>query len=87
MALDKQKIKEIVLKYGKNEKDTGTPEVQIALLTERIKILTKHFERHKKDVLTRRNFLKLINRRRKLLRYLKSESIERYNKIVKELGL
>jgi len=87
MALSKEVVKEKVLKYGKNEKDTGSIEVQISLLTERINLLMKHFEKHKKDMLTRRNFLKMIGQRKRLLKYLKKNNKEIYNKIVQELGL
>jgi small subunit ribosomal protein S15 len=87
MVLDKEIVKEKVIKYGKNEKDTGATEVQIALLTERIKNLMKHFETHKKDLLTRRNFLRMIGQRKRLLKYLKKTNKESYDKITKELGL
>jgi small subunit ribosomal protein S15 len=87
VPLTKEKIKDIVLKYGKHPKDTGSPEVQILLLTERINNLLKHFETHKKDFLTRRNFLKLIGQRRRLLNYLKKIDLKRYQAIVKEIGL
>lgn len=87
MALTKEKIKEIVLKYGKHEKDTGATEVQIVLLTERINALLQHFARHKKDLLTRRNFLRLIGKRKRLLNYLKRTNPEKYKTLVKEIGL
>jgi len=85
--LTKEKIKDIVLKYGKHPNDTGSAEVQILLLTERINNLLKHFETHKKDFLTRRNFLKLIGQRRRLLNYLKKNNPKRYQTIIKEIGL
>lgn len=87
MALTKEKIRQIISKYGKNERDSGSPEVQIALLTERINNLLKHFSVHKKDLLTRRNFLILIGRRKRLLKYLKRTNPQRYAEIVKEMGL
>lgn len=87
MVLTKEKIRQIISKYGKHEKDSGSPEVQIMLLTERINTLQQHFARHKKDLLTRRNFLKLIGQRKRLLNYLKKENYESYKKIVKEIGL
>ncbi|MFN3551022.1 MAG: 30S ribosomal protein S15 [Endomicrobiia bacterium] len=87
MTLTKEKIKEIIKKYGKNEKDSGSAEVQIVLLTERIKSLLRHFDEHKKDFLTRRNFLKLIGKRKRLLNYLKKNDPEKYQQIVKEIGL
>lgn len=87
MPLTKEKIKEIISKYGKHEKDSGSAEVQIMLLTERINMLQQHFARHKKDLLTRRNFLKLIGQRKRLLNYLKRENYESYKKIIKEIGL
>ncbi len=87
MPLTKEKIKEIISKYGKHERDSGSPEVQIALLTERIKILQQHFSRHRKDFLTRRSFLKLIGLRRRLLNYLKKTDPQKYQQIIKEIGL
>jgi small subunit ribosomal protein S15 len=87
MALTKEKIKEIISKYGKHERDSGSPEVQIVLLTERINILQQHFARHRKDFLTRRSFLKLIGKRRRLLNYLKRTDPQKYQQIVKEIGL
>ena len=87
MSLSKEIVKEKVIKYGKSEKDTGSAEVQISLLTERINVLIKHFEKHKKDMLTRRNFLKMIGQRKRLLKYLKRTNKESYNKTIKNLGL
>lgn len=87
MELSKEKKLEIVKKYGKNEKDTGSPEVQIAILTERIDNITKHLENFKKDHHSRFGLLKLVSKRRKLLTYLKNSNYERYKKIVDELGL
>ena len=87
MALTKEKIKEIINKYGKHEHDSGSAEVQIVLLTERINSLLKHFSVHKKDLLTKRNFLKLIGKRRRLLNYLKKVDPQKYKEIIKEIGL
>jgi small subunit ribosomal protein S15 len=79
--------KEIVAKYGKNESDTGTPEVQIAIFTKRINELTEHLKKHQKDHSTRRGLLKLVGKRRRLLNYLTERDIERYRTIIKELGI
>jgi small subunit ribosomal protein S15 len=87
MSLVKDQKKEIIAKFGTHEGDTGSASVQIALLTERIKYLTEHFKEHPKDFHSRRGLLKLVGRRRKLLKYLKSYNFEEYKKVVKELGL
>jgi len=78
---------EIIENYKQHEGDTGSPEVQVALLTERITYLTGHFQTHKKDHHSRRGLLKLVGRRRRLLRYLKSNHPERYLAVIKSLGL
>jgi small subunit ribosomal protein S15 len=87
MALTKDQKKDIIDKYRLHDHDSGSPEVQIALLTERIRYLTDHFQVHKKDHHSRRGLLKLVGQRRRLLDYLKANQIERYRTIVKELGL
>jgi small subunit ribosomal protein S15 len=87
MALQKNKKQQIIGKFQLHEKDSGSPEVQIALLTERITTLTQHFKKHKKDFGSRRGLLKLVGRRRKLLDYLKNNRIESYRKIIEELNL
>ncbi len=87
MPLTKDQKKEVIDRYRLHEHDSGSPEVQIALLTERIKYLTEHFRIHKKDHHSRRGLLKLVGQRRRLLDYLKANQIERYRTIVKELGL
>ena len=87
MPITKEDKLEIVKKFGGNEKDTGKPEVQIAILTARINHLTKHFSEHKKDHASRRGLLKLVGKRRKLLRYLANVDIERYRAVIKELNL
>ncbi|MCX7956355.1 MAG: 30S ribosomal protein S15 [Endomicrobia bacterium] len=87
MPLTKEKIKEVIKKYGKNELDSGSVEVQIVLLTERINSLLNHFSIYKKDRLTRRNFLQLVGKRRRLLRYLQKSNPQSYERIIKEIGL
>jgi small subunit ribosomal protein S15 len=78
---------EVVKEYGKTETDTGSPEVQVALLTERITYLTDHFKGHQKDHHSRTGLLKLVSKRRKLLKYLKSKDIQRYRDLIARLGL
>jgi small subunit ribosomal protein S15 len=78
---------EVVSKFGKHENDTGSPEVQIALLTNRISYLTEHFQSHKKDHHSRRGLLKLVGQRKSLLKYLMNKDIERYRAVIKELGI
>jgi small subunit ribosomal protein S15 len=87
MAMTKTDREEVISKYGESATDTGKTEVQIALLTERIKYLTEHVKIHKKDHHSRRGLLKLVGQRRRLLRYLTKVDIMRYRKIIKELGL
>ena len=78
---------EIIEKYKRHEGDTGSPEVQIALLSGRITYLTEHFKTHKKDHHSRRGLLKMVGQRRRLLDYLIKQDIERYRTIIKELGI
>ena len=78
---------EIIAKYARSEGDTGSPEVQIALLTERINHLNEHLQLHKQDNHSRRGLLKMVGKRRGLLDYLKAKDIERYRAIVEQLGL
>ncbi|MCM8772038.1 MAG: 30S ribosomal protein S15 [Candidatus Omnitrophica bacterium] len=85
--LESEVKKEIINKFKRHEKDTGSPEVQIALLTKRIEALNEHFKKHRKDFNSRRGFLKLIGRRRKLLRYLQQTDPEKYIKVISELNL
>ena len=85
--LSKEAKQEIITKFGSNDKDSGSTEVQIALLTKRIVELTEHFKIHKKDHNSRRGLLKLVGQRRKLLKYLKRKNLESYRKLIKELGL
>ena len=79
--------KDIIEKYGRDKNDTGSPEVQVALLTERIKYLTEHFKNHKKDFHSRRGLLMLVGKRRRLLDYLMKNDVEKYRTIIKELGI
>ena len=85
--MDKAKKVEIIKKYGRSEGETGSPEVQIALLTERINSLQEHFKVHKKDHHSRRGLLMMVGQRRGLLNYLADQDIERYRTLIKELGL
>ena len=87
MALSKEQVQEIVKEYGKNEHDTGSVEVQVALLTKEILNLTSHLKVHKKDHHSRRGLLKMVGHRRNLLAYLQKNDIERYRSIVARLGL
>ena len=85
--LDVGKRKEIIDGYQLHEKDTGSPEVQIALLSARIEYLTDHFKTHKKDHHSRRGLLKLVGQRRRLLDYVKNKDVERYRNVIQRLGL
>jgi len=87
MALTKEKKSEIIKDFGIHEKDSGSAEVQIALLTKRINELTEHFKVFKKDHNSRRGLLKLVGQRRKLLKYLKKKDVDKYRKILKRLSL
>ena len=84
MEMDK---KAIVAKYGRNPADTGSPEVQVALLTARINHLTEHLKEHKKDHHSRRGLLKMVGQRKGLLNYIKSKDIVKYRELIGELGL
>lgn len=85
--MTKERKEEVIKTYKRDEKDTGSPEVQIALLTERITELTEHLRVHKKDNHSRRGLLKMVGKRRNLLNYLAKKDIERYRDIVEKLGL
>ncbi|BBF42878.1 SSU ribosomal protein S15p [Lachnospiraceae bacterium KM106-2] len=85
--ISKEKKQEIIAAYGRNAQDTGSPEVQIALLTERITELTEHLRSNKKDHHSRRGLLKMVGQRRGLLAYLKKSDIESYRKLIERLGL
>lgn len=87
MGLAPARKKTIIEQFQFHGKDTGSPEVQIALLSERIGHLTEHFKTHAKDHHSRRGLLKLVGRRRRLLDYLKAKDVERYRKVIKELGI
>ena len=87
MTLQAEQKKEIIGKFGTHDSDTGSPEVQIALLSNRITYLTEHFKTHKKDHHSRRGLLKLVGQRRRLLNYVKSKSVDRYRTIIQELGI
>ncbi len=87
MALNKEKKAELVKKFGANESDTGSIEVQIAILTEEINTLTEHFKEHPKDNHSKRGLLHKVGQRKSLLNYLLEHDVTRYRKIVKELGL
>lgn len=87
MSLDNEKKRGIIGQYQMHAEDTGSPEVQIALLTERINYLTDHLRQHKKDHHSRRGLLKMVGQRRNLLRYLRESDVQRYRAIVDKLGL
>ena len=87
MALTKESVSSIVTKFGKNEKDTGASEVQIALLTERINQLTEHCKKFKKDKSSQRGLLILVGQRRRLLKYVQRKDLEGYRKLIGQLGL
>ncbi len=87
MAMVKEKKTELVTKFRRHETDTGSPEVQVALLSERITYLTEHFKTHKKDHHSRRGLLKLVGQRRRLLDYLKSVDLGRYKSLIEQLGI
>ncbi len=87
MSLHPVQKKTVIEDYKLHENDTGSPEVQIALLTERIKLLTEHFKKYEKDHNSRRGLLMLVGARRRLLNYLKEKNVERYRKLIERLGL
>lgn len=87
MPLTAQRKKSIIEDFKTHESDTGSPEVQIAILTERIKSLTEHFKKFAKDHNSRRGLLVLVGSRRRLLNYLKNKNVDRYKKVVEKLGL
>ncbi|MDR0910635.1 MAG: 30S ribosomal protein S15 [Spirochaetaceae bacterium] len=87
MALSKELTTSMVGKFGKSEKDTGATEVQVALLTERIKQLTEHCKKFKKDKHSQRSLLILVGKRRRLLKYMQRTNLEGYRSLIKELGL
>jgi small subunit ribosomal protein S15 len=87
VALTKDKKENLIGSYRTHDKDTGSPEVQVALLSERINYLTEHFKSHAKDHHSRRGLLKLVGQRRRLLDYLKTKDTDRYAELIKRLGI
>ena len=87
MSLSKETKMEVIGKFKLHEEDSGSPEVQIALLTEKIKYLTEHFKVHKRDHASRRGLLRMVGQRRRLLDYLKSKDSERYAELIRRLGI
>ena len=87
MALTKEKKSEVIEAYGSDAQDTGSVETQIALITERIRTLTEHFQTHKKDHHSRRGLLKLVGQRRRLLRYMQKEDVAGYRELIGKLGI
>ena len=87
MSITAERKQELIKQFGAKEGDTGSPEVQVAILTERIKNLTDHLNQHKKDFHTRRGLISMVGQRRSLLDYLKRKETSRYDNIIKELGL
>jgi len=87
MALKKEVKQDIIKKYARTEGDTGSPEVQIAILTEEIKVLTEHLKEHRHDYHSRRGLLQKVGQRRNMLNYLLKKDVTRYREIVKQLGL
>ncbi len=86
-SISKERTAELVAKFGKNPQDTGNADVQVAILSERIRNLTEHLKVHKKDNHTRRGLMMLIGKRRGLLKYIKTNDIEHYRALIKELGI
>ena len=87
MSVTAEKKQEIISNNAQSKGDTGSPEVQVAILTERIRNLTEHFKGHHKDNHSRRGLLMMVNKRRSLLAYLKKKDVERYNSLIQKLGL
>ena len=87
MALSKNRKTELIGSYKTHESDTGSPEVQVAILSERITYLTEHFKAHAKDHHSRRGLLMLVGKRRRLLDYLKTKNVERYSDLIKRLNI
>ena len=85
--MDKAKKAEIIAKFGKSATDTGSPEVQIALLTQRITEITDHMRSHKKDFSTRRGLMDMVNQRKRLMKYLSAENNDKYVELIKTLGI
>ena len=87
MSITAERKSAVIRDFAKGDSDTGSPEVQVAILTERINNLTEHFRSHKKDLHSRRGLLKMVSRRRRLLDYLKRNDVERYSTTIQRLGL
>tara|TARA_Y100000991_G_scaffold192473_1_gene160001 strand:+ start:215 stop:484 length:270 start_codon:yes stop_codon:yes gene_type:complete len=87
MSIEKNKTVELIKDFGKNELDSGSADVQVAILTERIKNLTEHLKGHKKDFGSRRGLLSMVGQRRNLLKYIKNKNQDRYLDLIKKLGL
>jgi small subunit ribosomal protein S15 len=87
MSLATQRKKDVITKFATHQGDTGSPEVQVALMSERINYLTEHFKTHEKDHHSRRGLLRLVSQRRRLLDYLKRKSLERYRSLINGLGI
>ena len=87
MSVTAEKKQEVIKDNARDKNDTGSPEVQVAILTERIRNLTEHFKGHHKDNHSRRDLLMMVNKRRSLLAYLKKKDVERYNSLIQKLGL
>jgi small subunit ribosomal protein S15 len=87
MSITKEKKQEIIKTHAREKNDTGSPEVQVSILTQRIKNMTEHMKVHKKDLHSQRGLIRMVNRRRNLLKYLKNKSEERYKALIKTLGL
>ena len=87
MSIEKQKTIELIKSFGSSEKDSGSAYVQVAILSERIKNLTEHLKTHKKDFGSRRGLLSMVGQRRNLLQYIKNKNEDRYNDLIKKLGL
>jgi small subunit ribosomal protein S15 len=87
MSITAERKSQVIKEYAQGAGDTGSPEVQVAILTDRIKTLTEHFKGHHKDNHSRRGLLQMVNKRRSLLDYLKRKDVERYNTLIGKLGL
>ena len=87
LSISKEKTAELIKEFGKSDNDSGSAEVQVAILSERIRNLTEHLKSHKKDNHTRRGLMKLIGKRRGLLKYIKNRDIEEYRALIKKLGI
>ena len=87
LSISKERTQELIKKFGKNANDSGSAEVQVAILSERIKNLTEHLKTHKKDNHSRRGLMMLIGKRRGMLKYIKERDIDEYRKLIAELGI